>query len=86
MLRNLRTIRLARRMTQGFLATTTDLDQVYISALERGLRPSDQSHVTRIAKALGVTPRILLADAGVVVAPDGTVQEVTNAGGSNRVA
>lgn len=74
-LRNLRTIRLARRMTQGLLADSADLQQVYISALERGLRPSNQSHVRRIAKVLGVAPRILVADGGVVVAPDGTVQE-----------
>ena len=77
MLRNLRTIRLARRITQLELAQRTDLDQTYLSALERGLAPSDPKRdARRIARVLGVTPRLLLSELGVVVGPDGSVREV----------
>lgn len=70
--RNLRTVRLARGLTQADLAQRAGLQQVYISALERGLLPSQESHVTRLAEALEVDQRALVSDA-VIVTADGSV-------------
>jgi transcriptional regulator with XRE-family HTH domain len=72
MLSNLRTIRLARRLTQADLARRARVDQVYISALERGLTPRDPAHVNRIARALDVEPHALTS-AAVTLSADGTV-------------
>ena len=54
-LSNLRTIRLLRRLTQAQLAKLASLKQDYVSAMERGMRPSNRRHVERLAKALDIS-------------------------------
>jgi transcriptional regulator with XRE-family HTH domain len=57
---NLRRLRRERDLTQAQLAERTGFDQSYISRLERGLRPSHDSHINTLAAALGVTTQRLL--------------------------
>ncbi len=47
-------------MTMVELAEGSDVDQGQLSKLERGLLPYNQQNLERIAKALGVTPAILI--------------------------
>ncbi len=47
-------------MTMVELAESSDVDQGQLSKLERGLLPYNQQNLERIAKALGVTPAILI--------------------------
>lgn len=57
---NLRWHRRIRDLRQASLATLSGFKQQYISALERGLRPSDPRHVEVLAQALGISPTALL--------------------------
>ena len=50
---NVRKAREAKDFTQEQLAEKADLDQTYISGIERGLRNPSIISVVRIAKALG---------------------------------
>jgi transcriptional regulator with XRE-family HTH domain len=50
---NVRKAREAKDFTQEQLAEKADLDQTYISGIERGLRNPSIVSVVRIAKALG---------------------------------
>ena len=61
---NLRRIRRSRDLTQVDLAATTRLSQQYLSSLERGLRPTRDDHVHRLAEALGVSDAALLRSSG----------------------
>lgn len=58
---NLRRLRRECDLTQAELARRTGLDRSYISNLERGLRPTQDSHVDTLAAALEVDPGRLLA-------------------------
>jgi transcriptional regulator with XRE-family HTH domain len=60
-LRHLAQIRRFRGISQAALGRRAGLGQSYISALERGLQPSDPRHVVRIAAELGVEPEALTA-------------------------
>jgi transcriptional regulator with XRE-family HTH domain len=59
--RNLRRFRQDAGLSQARLARKARLPQQYVSALERGLQPTDESHVLRLSRALGATPDALLA-------------------------
>lgn len=56
---HIKPIRQQLGLSQTDLAKLTGLSQQYISALERGLRPSLTEHVSRIATALGVTEDVI---------------------------
>ncbi len=51
----LRRWRESKAFTQEKLAERANLDQTYISGIERGLRNPGIKNVVRLAKALGVT-------------------------------
>lgn len=59
---NLRRYRAESGWSQAYLAQRAGdgINQPYVSDLERGLRPSQPSHVARLAEALGVTEADLL--------------------------
>ena len=59
---NLRRYRVEARLKQAELAQRAGapFTQQYISALERGLRPSERSHVGILASVLGVPETALL--------------------------
>jgi len=52
---NVRKAREAKDFTQEKLAEKADLDQTYISGIERGVRNPSVISIVRIAKALGTT-------------------------------
>jgi hypothetical protein len=58
---NLRLIRVARGLSQHRLGVRAGFTGVYISQLERGLKPSSDDHVDRLAAALDVPPEALMA-------------------------
>lgn len=60
---NLRLIRVARGLSQHRLGARCrpQFTGVYISQLERGLKPSSDEHVDRLAAALNVPREALLA-------------------------
>ena len=58
---NLRLIRVARGFSQDRLGKLAGFTGVYISQLERGLKPSTADHVDRLAAALCVSRDALLA-------------------------
>lgn len=51
----LRRWREAKALTQEQLAEKADLDQTYISGIERGVRNPGIKNVVRLAKALGIS-------------------------------
>lgn len=57
---NLHQTRHARGLSQAQLASIVGVSQSYVSALERGLQPSDADIVPRLAKALDVSVARLL--------------------------
>ena len=57
---NIRWFRRARQLSQQELASLCGIKQQYLSALERGLRPSDPRHIDVLAQALGVSRTTLL--------------------------
>jgi transcriptional regulator with XRE-family HTH domain len=52
---NVRKQREARGLTQESLAEKADLDQTYISGIERGLRNPSVLSIAKIARALGLS-------------------------------
>ena len=52
-----RSLRLARGLTQGDLAQALHLSIAYVSLIERGVRNPPFTTVVAIARALGVSPR-----------------------------
>ena len=52
---NVRKQREARGLTQEALAEKADLDQTYISGIERGIRNPSVLSIAKIAKALAVS-------------------------------
>ena len=61
---NVRAIRLSRGMSQEELADRASLDRTYISSIERKLRNLLIQNIQRLALALKVDPRELLASGG----------------------
>lgn len=59
--RNVREHRKRRGMSQEQLALDADMKRSYVSDLERGLRNPSVRALGRLAAALGVDPRDLLA-------------------------
>ena len=57
---NIRWFRRARDLSQQELAELCGFKQQYVSALERGLRPSEPRHVDVLATALGMSRATLL--------------------------
>jgi len=57
----MRAIRKSRELSQEALADLCDLDRTYISGIERKRRNLSIRNIQRIAEALGVDPRALLA-------------------------
>src|SRR5262249_42306739 len=56
---NLRTLRLARGLTQPMLAEKAGIEQCYLSKLENGRSKPSEDVLTRIAQALEVKPEAL---------------------------
>ncbi len=56
----LRQHREAKGLTQERLAEKADLDQTYISGIERGLRNPGIKNIVRLARALGIPAAKLL--------------------------
>lgn len=52
--------RLKRKMTQRQLAERSDLDETYVSLLERGLRQPSLKVFIKLGEGLGVTAESLL--------------------------
>ena len=52
---HLRQWREAKGLTQALLAKKANLDQTYISGIERGLRNPGIKNVARLAKGLGIS-------------------------------
>jgi transcriptional regulator with XRE-family HTH domain len=57
---NVRRLREGRDLSQEELAFEAELHRTYISQVERGVRNPTVTVVAKIAKALGVTPDLLL--------------------------
>jgi transcriptional regulator with XRE-family HTH domain len=53
--RNLRRLRLKRRLSQEALALDADIDRTYVSGIERGIRNPSIDLLDRLARALSVT-------------------------------
>jgi len=60
---NMRQIRKSKDLSQEALADLCDLDRTYISGIERKRRNLSIRNIQRIAEALEVDPRVLLAPA-----------------------
>ena len=60
--KKIRDVRLSKGMSQEKLAELSDLHRTYISSVERGERNVTIDSMERLAKALGVDLRDLLAD------------------------
>ena len=56
---NLRTLRLARGLTQPVLADKAGIEQSYLSKLENGRSKPSEEVLERLAEALEVTPEAL---------------------------
>ena len=58
--RNLREVRLKKKMSQGDIAKKLGVHRSYISGLERGKRNPSLLTINKMAKAIGVEPKELL--------------------------
>lgn len=58
---NLKRLRLATGLSQEALAERAELHRTYVSSIERGERNISLENIFRVADALGVDPRELLA-------------------------
>ena len=73
-LHQLAAIRINLRISQAELASRAGFKQQYISLLERGLKPTDEAHIVRLAAVLGVQPADLSADSlTICTSPTGVV-------------
>lgn len=59
--RNVRRLRLEKGWSQEELADQSGLHRTYVSGVERGVRNPTISIVAVLARALGVTPSVLLS-------------------------
>jgi transcriptional regulator with XRE-family HTH domain len=73
MLWSLRPIRVFLHQDQRYLAESAGLDQPYVSRLENGGMPRCVADVAALAKALGVSDSVLVADA-ITLRRDGSVE------------
>jgi transcriptional regulator with XRE-family HTH domain len=80
---NVRRKREALDLTQEALAEKANLDQTYISGIERGVRNPGIKNVARIAKALGVTTAELCK--GVGARTGGTTNPLRYASSRRRI-
>lgn len=62
--RNVRRLRASAGLSQESLASLAGLHRTYLSSIERGERNLTVANIYRIAAALGVDPRDLLAPIG----------------------
>jgi transcriptional regulator with XRE-family HTH domain len=60
--RNLRSLRLEKKLSQEALADLAGLHRTYIGSVERGERNVSVDNIQRISEALSVKPRDLLTD------------------------
>ena len=60
--RNVRKRRESLDYSQELLAEKAELDQTYISGIERGIRNPGIKNVAKLAKALGLTTSLLVED------------------------
>lgn len=58
---NVRRLRIAAGLSQEALAERADLHRTYVSSVERAERNVSLENIFRLAEALGVDPRELLA-------------------------
>jgi transcriptional regulator with XRE-family HTH domain len=67
-------IRLNLGLSQAELAIRAGFKQQYVSLLERGMRPTDESHVVKLAEVLGVEAEALFAESlTICTSPSGEV-------------
>ena len=70
---NLRRLRHSRSLSQTALAKSAGLPQPYVSMFERGCKVASPSHLTALARALGVSRGVLISapiELAVRVRPD----------------
>lgn len=60
--RNVRSIRLGRRLSQEALADLAGLHRTYVGSVERGERNVSIDNIERLSQALGVSPSSLLEE------------------------
>ena len=58
--KNLKRIRLEKKMSQGDVARALGVHRSYISGLERGVRNPTLTNIERIARAMGINIQNLL--------------------------
>jgi transcriptional regulator with XRE-family HTH domain len=58
---NVRRLRIAAGLSQEVLAQRAELHRTYVSSVERGERNVSLKNIFRLAEALGIDPRELLA-------------------------
>lgn len=58
--KQLREVRLKKKLSQGDVARTLNVHRSYISGLERGMRNPSLLTIQKIAKALSVNPKELI--------------------------
>jgi len=56
----IKSLRLQKNMSQEDLSSKTGLHRTYISDIERGIRNVSLKNIEKIAKALSVSPDVLL--------------------------
>jgi transcriptional regulator with XRE-family HTH domain len=69
----LQTCRVNRELTQHQLATSGQLDRVYVLHLEAGRLPRGLHDIKKLAEALSVPPEVLTADA-ITIYRDGRIE------------
>jgi XRE family transcriptional regulator, regulator of sulfur utilization len=57
---NIRELREERKLTQGDICRATGMDRAYVSRVESGMTNPTISNLEKIAKALDVSPDLLL--------------------------
>ena len=70
---NLRRLRRERDFTQTTVGNLTGFSQSYVSALERGLRPTRPAHLRLLARALSVREEVLVAP-DITISTSGSVR------------
>lgn len=58
--KNMKRIRVKKKMSQGDIARALDVDRGYISNIENGKKNPTLATVAKIANALGIPPKDLL--------------------------